>query len=226
MKVAEGLADRGLMSSLDYLGENTKTRAEAEHAIKMYDEIVTAIHNSRHHDKINISIKLTQCGLDIDEDWAEQNYRNLLQHAQQKNTFVRVDMEASEYTERLEERALQRMVVWHLDEPLALDLQPTRGVVRALLVSVAFGFVHRRVSLDGRHLRVADARSLVELGANVVGGHGVVQRGGADDGPLDADVEQEPLDFGLQRPHARRAQRIGGGGGELRLRLTAGGGGG
>jgi proline dehydrogenase len=100
MKVAEGLADRGLMSSLDYLGENTKTRAEAEHAIKMYDEIVTAIHNSRHHDKINISIKLTQCGLDIDEDWAEQNYRNLLQHAQQKNTFVRVDMEASEYTER------------------------------------------------------------------------------------------------------------------------------
>jgi proline dehydrogenase len=99
MKVAEGLADRGLMSSLDYLGENTKTRAEAEHAIKMYDEIVTAIHNSRHHDKINISIKLTQCGLDIDEDWAEQNYRNLLQHAQQKNTFVRVDMEASEYTE-------------------------------------------------------------------------------------------------------------------------------
>lgn len=100
MKVAEGLADRGLMSSLDYLGENTKTRAEAEHAIEMYGEIVSAIHNSRHHEKINISIKLTQCGLDIDEAWAEQNYRNLLQHAQQKNTFVRVDMEASEYTER------------------------------------------------------------------------------------------------------------------------------
>lgn len=100
MKAAEVLAQRGLSVSLDYLGENTQTRDEAEHALKMYSEIVTAIAQSKYRDLINISIKLTQCGLDIDESWAEQNYRALLAQAAPHNVFVRVDMESSEYTER------------------------------------------------------------------------------------------------------------------------------
>lgn len=100
MAAAEALADRGLGVSLDYLGENTTTRAEAEHACEMYGAIVDAISKSRHREMINISIKLTQCGLDIDPEWAEQNYRALLSQASAHDIFVRVDMEASEYTER------------------------------------------------------------------------------------------------------------------------------
>ncbi len=100
MKAAEALAERGLNVSLDYLGENATTRAEAEYACKMYSNIVSAIATSRHREKINISIKLTQCGLDIDPEWAEDNYRQLLWQAAEYDIFVRVDMEASEYTER------------------------------------------------------------------------------------------------------------------------------
>lgn len=100
MAVAEELADKGLGVSLDYLGENTKTREEAEHACDMYNQIIDAIAKSRHQASINISIKLTQCGLDIDEAWSEQNYRAVLANAAQHDIFVRVDMEASEYTER------------------------------------------------------------------------------------------------------------------------------
>ncbi|MBN8690953.1 MAG: proline dehydrogenase family protein [Armatimonadetes bacterium] len=100
MQVAEGLAARGLGVSLDYLGENTKTREEAVHACEMYREIISAIAGSKHRDRINISIKLTQCGLDIDPTWAEENYREVLKLGEKSDTFVRVDMEASEYTER------------------------------------------------------------------------------------------------------------------------------
>jgi proline dehydrogenase len=51
-------------------------------------------------DPLNISIKLTQCGLDQGEPFAEQNFREVLQSAKRHGNFVRVDMEASAYTER------------------------------------------------------------------------------------------------------------------------------
>ncbi len=100
MAVAEDLASKGLGVSLDYLGENTRTRGEAEHACAMYIQIIDAIAKSPHRDLINISIKLTQCGLDIDAAWSEQNYRAVLANAASHGIFVRVDMESSEYTER------------------------------------------------------------------------------------------------------------------------------
>lgn len=100
MTAAEKLCDAGLLVTLDYLGENTKSREEALTAVRMYQEILTAIGKSRHRDKINISIKLTQCGLDQGEDFAIENYRGVVAEAAKQNTFVRVDMEASEYTER------------------------------------------------------------------------------------------------------------------------------
>jgi proline dehydrogenase len=49
---------------------------------------------------LNISIKLTQCGLDQGEAFAEANYREVVRRAVETHTFVRIDMEASEYTER------------------------------------------------------------------------------------------------------------------------------
>lgn len=100
MVAAEKLCDAGLLVTLDYLGENTKSREEALNAVRMYQEILTAIGQSRHRDKINISIKLTQCGLDQGEDFAVENYRGVVAEAAKQDTFVRVDMEASEYTER------------------------------------------------------------------------------------------------------------------------------
>lgn len=99
MGVVEGLAERGLSSSLDYLGEDATTHEEVAHATKMYAEIVQAIAASRHRDRLNISIKLTQCGLLLDPALAEKNFRELLQQASPHGIFVRVDMESSAVTE-------------------------------------------------------------------------------------------------------------------------------
>ena len=110
LKVSESILDRGLRVSLDYLGENTKTEAEAleakRHAIEMLEQIArldkvrefTARHGGT--EPLNISIKLTQCGLDQGDEFAERNYRDVLQIAQRLGTFVRIDMESSAYTER------------------------------------------------------------------------------------------------------------------------------
>lgn len=98
MEASSKLIEKGLSVTLDYLGENTHSEAEALDAKAKYCEMLDVIQKSSHPDKINISIKLTQCGLDQGLEFAEKNYRDVLIAAQ--NIFVRIDMEASEYTER------------------------------------------------------------------------------------------------------------------------------
>lgn len=100
MVPSEALAAKGFQVSLDYLGENTKSEAEATQAKNTYCEMLRVIAKSPFKDQINISIKLTQCGLDQGEEFAEANFREVLTLAKEVGNFVRVDMESSEYTER------------------------------------------------------------------------------------------------------------------------------
>jgi len=110
LKVSEGILANGLRVSLDYLGENTKSEQEALDAkatyIQMLERIaqVPAVQkwnaNPQGTEPLNISIKLTQCGLDQGEEFAERNYRDVLEVAQRLKNFVRIDMESSDYTER------------------------------------------------------------------------------------------------------------------------------
>jgi len=101
------LLDKSLMVSLDYLGENTRSKSEASQAVCTYIEMLDRIGampetaaRPGQREPLNISIKLTQCGLDQEEAFAEENLRRVLQKAQSHENFVRVDMEGSDYTER------------------------------------------------------------------------------------------------------------------------------
>ncbi len=106
LEVSKGLLEHGLKVSLDYLGENTKSKEEALQAKATYIAMLRDIHrvapktSEDSVEPLNISIKLTQCGLDQGDDFAEENFREVLDVARETNNFVRVDMEASEYTER------------------------------------------------------------------------------------------------------------------------------
>lgn len=100
LKVAEDLAARGFQVTLDYLGENTKSEEEALAARRTYIEMLERISKSPCAKATNISIKLTQCGLDQGTDFAERNFRDVLTAAADVDNFVRVDMEGSDYTER------------------------------------------------------------------------------------------------------------------------------
>ncbi len=100
LKVAEESCSAGFLTSLDFLGENVKTEAEANEATAMYIRMVDAIAASPCRERTNISIKLTQCGLDQGDAFCEANYRKVVEAAARLDIFVRVDMEASAYTER------------------------------------------------------------------------------------------------------------------------------
>lgn len=101
LPVCEELAARGFFTTLDLLGENVKSVSAAVAAKNAYIEMLRRIDQSPCRDRTNISIKLTQCGLDQGDDLTEAHYREVLAFAREMDDcFVRVDMEASAYTER------------------------------------------------------------------------------------------------------------------------------
>jgi len=92
---ARDIETRGLMQTLDYLGESVSSLAEADAATKDYLRVVDAI--TQAGVIRNLSLKLTQLGLDVDRASAIDNLRKILERAQ--GFFVRIDMESSAYTD-------------------------------------------------------------------------------------------------------------------------------
>jgi proline dehydrogenase len=92
-----GLQRQGLHLTLDYLGESVSSAAAAAAAAAEYVTIINAIVASGI--ERNISLKLTQLGLDVDRATAVDNMRRILEPADANGFFVRIDMENSPYTE-------------------------------------------------------------------------------------------------------------------------------
>jgi proline dehydrogenase len=87
----------GIRVSLDSLGESVTAEAEAHTAADVYHRVLDAI--ASEHLDANISLKLTQMGIDIRPGLAEEIVGRIVEHAAQVGAFVRIDMESSEYTE-------------------------------------------------------------------------------------------------------------------------------
>lgn len=89
-KVRE-LNSKGLICTLDHLGEFVFSKEEAteatEYNVRTLQAIAKAGVNS------NLSVKMTQLGLDIDRDFCVKNMRRILETAKKNNNFVRIDME-------------------------------------------------------------------------------------------------------------------------------------
>ena len=86
-----------LLSTLDYLGESVTSLAEAETATREYLHLIDAVDKAGV--ERNLSLKLTQLGLDVDRAICTDNLRKILTAAQQCGFFVRIDMESSAYTD-------------------------------------------------------------------------------------------------------------------------------
>jgi proline dehydrogenase len=89
---------RGLTATLDHLGENTQTEAQAVVAADDYAIALKRITESRVQS--HVSVKLTQLGLDLGTDFCRDNVARIAARAQDTGTFVRIDMESSDYTDR------------------------------------------------------------------------------------------------------------------------------
>jgi proline dehydrogenase len=105
--VARALNSKDITASLDLLGESVRTEAEARAAGESYVDLLRRIHASGAD--ANVSLKLTQMGLDIGEDLCVAVTSQVLQQAAELRTFVRLDMESSAYTQRTLDLFEQRL---------------------------------------------------------------------------------------------------------------------
>ncbi len=98
MRATETVNRNGATVSIDNLGENVTNAEEARVSAQAYHRLLDEI--SRRGLQANISLKLTHMGLDVDEKLAHELVAGLVAKAAALNSFVRVDMEGSPYTQR------------------------------------------------------------------------------------------------------------------------------
>ena len=98
---------RGITASLDLLGESVHNEVEARAAGDSYVAMLDRIHEQKAD--ANVSVKLTAMGLDVSEDLCVSIMQKILQRAREYQTFVRIDMESSEYTQRTLDLFEQRL---------------------------------------------------------------------------------------------------------------------
>ena len=87
----------GNTASFDHLGESITNAAEADAEVQEYTRVFEII--NREGLKSNASVKLTQLGLDIDQELCYQNTKKIVETARRFNNFVRIDMEGTPHTD-------------------------------------------------------------------------------------------------------------------------------
>lgn len=98
LKAAKDLNLEGRLVTLDHLGEDVTNVEAAKKSAKDYYHILAGIY----YDALdsNVSLKLTQMGLDIDQELCYENVKGVVETAKSYNKFVRIDMEGSPHTQR------------------------------------------------------------------------------------------------------------------------------
>ena len=98
IEAARACEARGIKTTLDLLGDSVSSEDETYVA---RDEVLRTIDAMADGGlEANVSIKLTQLGLDISESVCLANLRQILDRARERDAFVRIDMEGSDYTGR------------------------------------------------------------------------------------------------------------------------------
>jgi proline dehydrogenase len=97
IEAARASEARGMKLTLDYLGESVATLKEADTAAREIVQILDRIAQSGI--ERNVSLKLTQLGLDVDRATCTDNLRRILEPAEKHGFFIRIDMESSAYTD-------------------------------------------------------------------------------------------------------------------------------
>ncbi|MBI2341966.1 MAG: proline dehydrogenase family protein [Deltaproteobacteria bacterium] len=107
LPVVEQLHRDGFATTLDILGESVTNPAEARNMADDYCNVIRMLREKNLD--ANMSLKLTQLGLDISNDLCFDNVAKILIEAGKNGGFIRVDMEGSAYTQR----TLDMVKRWH-----------------------------------------------------------------------------------------------------------------
>ncbi|HMH86931.1 MAG TPA: proline dehydrogenase family protein [Gemmatimonadaceae bacterium] len=130
---------RGITASLDLLGESVHNEAEARVAGEAYISMIDRIHAQKAD--ANVSVKLTAMGLDTSEDLCVAIMQKILQRSRDYGSFVRIDMESSEYTQRTLDLFEQRLYPAYRENV---------GIVLQSYLYRTFADVERAISIKAR----------------------------------------------------------------------------
>ncbi len=97
IQAARQMNEKKLVVSMDHLGESVTDKQMALQATQDSIDLLEAIHQNKL--EANVSVKLTQLGLDIDEELCTDNVRRIVTKASETGTSVNIDMESSRHTE-------------------------------------------------------------------------------------------------------------------------------
>lgn len=92
------LNQMGMKTTLDILGENVTSKEMARDLADFYIDVLETISSAKI--TANVSLKLTQMGLDISDEFCFENVGRIIKAAREHGNFVRIDMEGSDYTDR------------------------------------------------------------------------------------------------------------------------------
>jgi len=96
LEAARTLQQKNIATVFTHLGENVADRAEARRVAEHYLEVLARVHELKL--PAEVSVKLTQLGLDLSQDFCFENLERIIQH-ENGNSIVWVDMEASNYVD-------------------------------------------------------------------------------------------------------------------------------
>ena len=97
IRAVRELNEKGIGVTLDHLGEHTSTMEEAAQSTA---DILAALDEiDRAGVRANVSIKLTQIGMGLDESVCRDNLGRILQRAKEHRNFIRVDIDDTPYTD-------------------------------------------------------------------------------------------------------------------------------
>ena len=99
LRVVRELNAKGINATLDHLGEHTNAPEEAQQAAENIYATLDAI-GAEPGLRSNVSIKLTQIGMGLDESLCAETLERVLARAKTAKTFIRVDMEDTPYTDK------------------------------------------------------------------------------------------------------------------------------
>jgi proline dehydrogenase len=97
LRAAKSVNDQGMAVTMDSLGESVSSEQQARDAAEIYHQLLEQIATLKLN--ANISVKLTQMGLEQSPELAEEIAESLVQHAHSTGNFVRIDMEDSTLTQ-------------------------------------------------------------------------------------------------------------------------------
>jgi proline dehydrogenase len=181
--VLRGLNERGLAANTTILGEDVATEGEARAMVDEYLSILDRIRDGGL--RVNVALKLTHLGLDLEEELAYGNVRRIVEHAAERGNFIRIDMEYSSLVDatlrtyrRLRESGCDNVgtvlqsYLYRSEQDLddLLPLRPNLRLVKGAYLEPAEVAYPRKDDVDAAYVRLLE-RSLAGGGHTAIATH-------------------------------------------------------